>query len=253
MNESNVNFSGIYAQSYDHIYKILDPEKELAQVEEFCGEFIQNPKKVLDIGGGTGRIAKILAGKYQEVYMVEPSFDMAKIASSKLGNTDNIKILNESAQNFKLSDLANGAYLMFSVASYFSTPMLFREAMRNIISNSAKGSYVYFDVWGSSAPSTPVIASTVKTFIHNDNSYERLVNVKPNSIHELEPGFHSVEMHVTFKNITTGINYEEIHKIAIISENWLKNTLEQETRINSMRVRFNPSKLDNIEVCFSLN
>jgi SAM-dependent methyltransferase len=253
MNETNVNFAGIYAQSYDRIYQMLDPEKELAQAEEFCGKFIQNPKKVLDIGGGTGRIAKILAEKYQEVYLVEPSFDMAKIASSKLENTDNIKILNDSAQKFKLTELADGAYLMFSVASYFATPMLFREAMKNIILNSTKGSFVYFDVWGCSASNAPVIASTVKTFIHNNIGYERHASVNSNRIYELEPGFHSVEMRVTFRNLTTGIDYEEIHELAIMSENWLKNTLAQETRIKSMKFRFNPSKSGNIETCFSLN
>jgi SAM-dependent methyltransferase len=252
MNESKVNFSGIYAESYDHFYGKLDPEKDLAQAEEFCGEFIQNPKRVLDIGGGTGRISRILAEKYQEVYLVEPSSDMTTIASSKLGNIRNINILNNSAQKFQIPELANGAYLMFSVASYFSTPTLFRDAMRNIISNSAKGSYVYFDVWGNSDSSTPIIASTAKTFVHNSNNYQRCVNLKSNSIFELEPGFHSVEMHINFKNLTTGINYEETHELAIISENWLENSLKQETRINSIRVRSNPFKPNNIEVCLVL-
>lgn len=253
MNESKANFSGIYAESYDNIYEMLDPEKELTQAEEFCGEFIQNPCRVMDIGGGTGRIARILAEKYEEVYLIEPSSDMTKIASSKMGNIKNIKILNCSAQKFKNSDLANGAYLMFSVASYFSTPKLFRDAMRNIISNSAEGSYVYFDAWGSSVSEKPVIASTVKTFVHDNNSYQRHVNVKSDSITELEPGFHSVEMQINFKNLTTGINYEETHELAVISEKWLLNSLKQETRIKSIKVRLNPSKPNNMEVCFSLN
>jgi hypothetical protein len=59
-------------------------------------------------------------------------------------------------------------------------------------------------------------------------------------------------MHINFKNLTTGINYEETHELAIISENWLENSLKQETRINSIRVRSNPFKPNNIEVCLVL-
>lgn len=252
MSELRKNFSGIYAESYDQVYGFLKTERELAQAEEFCGEFIQNPMKVVDIGGGTGRFTRILAERYQMVYLVEPSSDMTKIAHSKLGNMKNIKILKESAQNFQIPELANGSYLMFSVASYFSTPQLFRDAMRNIFSNLTSGSYVYFDVWGNFDSNTPVINPSSKSFSHNHNDYQRDVYVESKSIVELELGFHALNMRIAFKNLTTGENYQESHELAFISESWLKNFEKQEPRINSMKIRLNPSKQKNIEVCFNL-
>ena len=253
MHNLKSTFSGIYAESYDQIYASLNPEDELGQAEEFCGDAIQNPTTVIDIGGGTGRFSKILSEKYQQVYLVEPSPDMTLIASSKIGNLGNIRIVNESAQRFQIPLLAGGSYLMFSVASYFSSPKIFIDAMRNIFSNLSSGSYIYFDVWGNSDSSLPMIKPSVRSFTHNNSNYQREVNAKPNSIVEHDPGFHSLEMQIAFKNISTGVNYEECHELAIISETWIRNFSLKETRIDSTKIRLNPNKPNNLEVCITLN
>lgn len=252
MGQLQRNFSGVYADLYDQVYESLNTERELNQAEEFCGNYIQSPVKVLDIGGGTGRFARILAERYKEVYLVEPSHDMTKIAYSKIAHIENIKIVNESAQNFKFPGLANGCYLMFSVASYFSTPRLFRDAMRNIFSNLASGAYIYFDVWGNLDSGIPEIKASSKTFINGHNTFQRDVNVEPESITELELGFYSLTIRIVFMNLKTGEKYQESHALAVISENWLRNFAKNENRICSMKIRENPSKQNNIEVCLSL-
>lgn len=247
------NFAGIYAETYDCVYSSLNSKLELTQAEAFCGELIQNPRSVIDIGGGTGRFAVELAEKYEQVYLIEPSSDMIKIALSKVENLRNIEIINKSAEKFQVRKIADGAYLMFSVASYFATPQKFHEAMKNIFSNLSSKGYVYFDVWGNNESIEPIINSSVKKFTHHGNEYERVANAKSNLVTEIEEGFRSLEMAIVYKNLRTGKKYEESHELAFISESWIHNFVSQESRISTMKSRINPSKPNNIEVCFSLH
>jgi SAM-dependent methyltransferase len=253
MNQSDTTFSGIYAESYDELYSSLDPRIELKQAEMFCGVTPRNPTSVIDVGGGTGRFSELLCQTYKYVYLVEPSTAMTAIARKKLVNCKNLTVIDGNAQDFKIPTKAAGAYLMFSVASYFSSPAIFRSAIENIISNLAAGGFLYLDVWESNESTFDGLKSTCKRFLQNEVEYERIATINHDSIVESELGFHKLNMNITFQNLHEGSFYQENHELALVSEKWLLDFCAQNQRIKQVRTRSNPRKENNLEVCILVN
>ena len=252
MNQHDINFSGIYAQTYDELYSSLDPRTELQQAELFCGVALSKKSAIIDVGGGTGRFSEILCKQCNFVYLVEPSPDMISIATTKLAKFDNLRIICDTAQNFKLPKRAQRAYLMFSVASYFSSPELFRRAIENIISNLDSGSVVYFDIWEFNDSTIDELNDSVKIFTQNDVEYQKITKIKRESIIEKKSGFYSVLVNIEFQNFNIGSVYQENHEIALISKKWIGDFLSQNYQIRNVRTRSNPNKKNNLEVCITL-
>ena len=252
MSHNISNFSGIYAESYDQLYLSLDPVSELKQAEIFCEVSQKDSPTVIDVGGGTGRFASLLCQRYRHVYLVEPSTAMTAIAEAKLTNCQNLTIINGNAQNFEIDIKAEGAYLMFSVASYFSSPTIFRTAIENIISNLVPRSFIYFDIWESSKSTFDGFRSTVKRFTQNGTEYERIVTINPDSIVEKEEGFHTLDLTISFQKLQTVDVYRENHELALITKKWILDFCALNTKIDQVRTRKNPMKANNLEVCILL-
>ncbi len=248
MKQIETTFSGLYAELYDDLYKSLDPRSELKQAEIFCGISPGKGTAVIDVGGGTGRFSDLLCQMYEQVYLVEPSTAMTAIARRKLAERINLTIIDDNAQEFKLSRKANSAYLMFSVASYFASPDIFRGAIQNIISNLNPGSHIYFDVWKSNDLSLHGFRNTVKRIVWNEVEYERVVAIEHNSVLEKEPGFHTLIMNISIQNTNTVKIYQEKHELALVSEKWIIDLCSQNQQIKDVRIRNNPTKENNLEV-----
>jgi SAM-dependent methyltransferase len=253
MNLSETTFSGIYADSYDKLYGSLDPRNELTQAEMFCEVTPSDSTTVIDVGGGTGRFSELLCQANKYVYLVEPSTAMTAIARKKLSNYENLTIIDDNAQGFKIPTKADGAYLMFSVASYFSSPAIFRSAIENIISNLATGGYLYLDVWESNESTFDGLKSTIKRFSQSGVEYERTATINRDSIVESEPGFHTLSMSITFQNLEEGGIYQENHELALVSKKWVLDFCAQNQRIKQVRIRSNPKKENNLEVYILVN
>ena len=253
MSVKGSNFSGIYADSYDLMYSHLDALNEFNQAEDFCREFVEKPHTVLDIGGGTGRFTQLFIDKYPQVILVEPSKCMAKIAASKFEDEKKLTILRKSAQNFSLPQKADGAYMMFSVASYFSTPRTFKAALRNIAANLNPNSYIYFDVWNYDASKKRKFTQTVKTFNHKNQVIERTVTLNQSKVQEMDIGFYTLELTIFFQNLATKQIHIENHKLAEVSEMWIHSLLSQTPEIADFKTRKNPNKDGNLEVCIALH
>lgn len=253
MNHIETTFSGLYAELYDDLYKSLDPRSELKQTENFCGISPDKGSSIIDVGGGTGRFSDLLCQMYDQVYLVEPSTAMTAIAREKLADRLNLTIVNDNAQEFKLSRKADGAFLMFSVASYFASPDIFRGAIKNIISNLNPGSLLYFDVWKSNDSSLHGFSNTIKRIVRNEVEYERVVAIEHNSILEKEQGFYTLVMNISIRNTNTDKIYQEKHELALVSEKWVINLCSQNQQIKNVRIRNNPSKENNLEVCFLIH
>lgn len=249
MNHNEATFSGIYAESYDQLYLSLDPSIELKQAVSFCEASPKKSTTVIDVGGGTGRFSDLLCQNYHHVYLVEPSAAMTSIATSKLARYENLTITNDTAQDFKIDGKADGAFLMFSVASYFSSPVLFQKAIKNIMSNLSPGSFLYFDVWESNKSISKGFDSTVRQFTQGEVEYERLAKIDRDSIVEMEKGFHNLNMTITFRNIQNGHIYQENHELALISKKWISDFCAKNQQIKKLRIRSNPNKRNNLEVC----
>jgi len=70
-----------YAKYYDLIYKDKDYEKEVDFIENIFWK--NRPKKILEVGCGTGNYTKILLKRGYEVTALDISEDMLKIAEEK--------------------------------------------------------------------------------------------------------------------------------------------------------------------------
>jgi len=108
-----------YAKYYDLIYKDKDYEKEVDFIENIFWK--NRPKKILEVGCGTGNYTKILLKRGYEVTALDISEDMLKIAEEKCAckfvNSDIIKALNNIHRHLKpngifIFDVWNGLAVM---------------------------------------------------------------------------------------------------------------------------------------------
>jgi len=122
------------AKNYDKIYP--DRKKEI----DFLLEHLEG-KKVIDIGGGTGKIAEELNKKGFECWNVEPQIEMAEISRSR-----GVKTIWESGENFKTGIIFDNAIMMFNVFNFLDNPHKVLENISGILSGKLIFTYCNYEV-----------------------------------------------------------------------------------------------------------
>ena len=79
--KSNLSFKN-YAKYYDFIYQDKNYNRECNFIEEIF-KTTKKPKKILEIGCGTGSYTKILLNRGYKVTAIDISGEMLKIAREK--------------------------------------------------------------------------------------------------------------------------------------------------------------------------
>lgn len=131
---------------YDLIYQDKDYEKEVAFIEDIFAAF-NKPRKILEIGCGTGNYTQILHRKGYEVTGLDISENMIRVAKKKC------------TCNFKVGDIAevninkkfDACIAMFAVISYITETSRLIKALANIRKHLKTNGLLIFDVWNGLA------------------------------------------------------------------------------------------------------
>ena len=134
-----------YAAYYDLIYKDKDYEKEVDFIEDIFGE--SKPKKILEVGCGTGSYTKILVEKGYKVTAVDVSGDMLKIASEKC----DCKFIKGDIRDITLNEKFDTCIAMFAVMGYITENAEIIKVLNNIRKHLKPNGIFVFDVWNGLA------------------------------------------------------------------------------------------------------
>ena len=148
-------FTSSYAGHYDQLYAEKDYGRETALIEETANRYASNkPRKIIDIGCGTGSHSLLLAAAGFEMTGIDRSESMIALAQSKVANLpigSRPVFKCASIQDFQLEAKADMAIMMFAVISYLTTNEDLLEGLKNIRANLAAGALLVFDFWSGPA------------------------------------------------------------------------------------------------------
>ena len=118
-----------YSQAYDLLLEHNPAYQEIISDFVLFLKSNREPKKVLDIGAGTGNYSLAVLNAYPNsiVDLVEPDAGMASIARIKLKKFPNVKVIEQPISNFKWQDYD----LVISVHSLYAIPN-YTETLKNI-------------------------------------------------------------------------------------------------------------------------
>ncbi len=92
------------APYYDQLMQDINYELWVDYIEELFELFNVSPKRILDVGCGTGNPTLILASRGYEVVGVDSSKEMLEVAREKSRNMPNVRFYHGDARNFTLDD-----------------------------------------------------------------------------------------------------------------------------------------------------
>ena len=135
-----------YAEYYDLIYKDKNYEREVGFIEEIF-ENICRPKKILEVGCGTGNYTKILLERGYEVTALDISKDMLKIARRKCA----CEFIKGDIRSVSITDNFDACIAMFAVMGYITKNFDIIKALNNIHRHLKPNGIFVFDVWNGLA------------------------------------------------------------------------------------------------------
>ena len=135
-----------YASYYDLIYKDKDYKKEVDFIEEIF-ENTHKPRRILELGCGTGSYTKILLERGYEVTAVDISEDMLKIARKKCG----CEVIKGDIRDITINDKFDACIAMFAVIGYITKNSDIIKTLNNIRRHLKPDGFFIFDVWNGLA------------------------------------------------------------------------------------------------------
>jgi len=138
-----------YAKYYDILYSDKDYNKECNFIEKVFSEFLdKKPKKILDIGCGTGNYMTILLRKGYDVTGVDASASMVTLAEKKIRNLGfNNKVIVNTMSKFNIDEQFDAAICMFAVLNYVTDTEELVKSLANIRKHLKRGALFLFDFW----------------------------------------------------------------------------------------------------------
>jgi SAM-dependent methyltransferase len=138
-----------YAAYYDLIYRDKDYEKEVDFIEEIFGEIIgkSNPKKILEVGCGTGNYTKILVDRGYKVTAIDISEDMLELAREKC----DCEVIKGDISDITINEKFDTCIAMFAVMGYLTENADIIKALNNIRKHLKPNGIFVFDAWNGLA------------------------------------------------------------------------------------------------------
>lgn len=136
---------------YDTLFQKKDYSQETDLIFELSNKFgVKNPKKVLEIGCGTGNHTVELLKKDIQLVALDTDKKMLHIAQEKLRSYSNIKLLHTSVEDLteKEFDLS---LAMFNVVTYIQTFPELQSFFESISRSLSPNALFIFDCWNGIA------------------------------------------------------------------------------------------------------
>jgi len=135
---------------YDKLYADKDYAHEVAVILEIFGK---KPRRVLDVGCGTGNHAFLLAEKGIKVHGIDPDPDMIEVARQKCGPDSPLTFSRGDVSRLGLLDLASFDLIisMFNVVNYIMDMAGLLDFFSGIYRGLAPGGVFIFDCWNGIA------------------------------------------------------------------------------------------------------
>jgi SAM-dependent methyltransferase len=203
---------------YDLMYQNKDYEKEFNFIESF---FPYKPKKILELGCGTGKYTEILLKKGYNTLSLDLSEEMLEIARKKIPNG---KFIQGDIKNLNLNEKYDACLLLFAVLGYITENKHLENVFQNIKAHLNPGGFLIFDVWNGLAVLNEKPEERVKE-VENEK-----IKVSRYATPELNAEKHICDVNYKFfiKDKITGIinKINEVHRVRFFFPQELKKYLE---------------------------
>ena len=135
------------AVSYDRLTADVNYEAIVAFYDEILRKEDISPKSAVDLAGGTGSVALLLAKKYERVIGVDLSEEMLTVAFQKALEADvNVQFTCQSLQQMRLPRAVDLAVCALDGLDYILDPADCKEAIRLVYKALNPGGIFIFDV-----------------------------------------------------------------------------------------------------------
>ncbi len=140
-----------YSKYYDLLYKDKDYSSEVNFIDSLLGAHADKPKKLLELGSGTGKHACLLAKKGYEIVGIDQSRTMLEMAGhlveAEPAVAKQIRLFEGDVRTFTIPEKFDAAISLFHVLSY-QTSNHDVEQMFSTAKNHVKpGGLFIFDCW----------------------------------------------------------------------------------------------------------
>lgn len=134
------------AKYYDLIYGDKDYRNEVAFLESIF-KITQKPRRLLELGCGTGNYTQILSERGYEITGVDISEKMLKIAKEKCA----AKFLMGDIRDISINERFDACVAMFAVMGYITENSDIIKALNNIRRHLKPNGLFVFDIWNGLA------------------------------------------------------------------------------------------------------
>lgn len=165
------NFA-LYSKYYDLLYKDKDYTAESNYIEKLLRKYSVSGKKILELGSGTGKHARLLAEKGYHIHGIERSSEMVDIATQF--PTDNITYEVNDISSFSTEDRFDTALSLFHVISYLTNNKDLISTFLNVAKHLKPRGVFIFDVWYSPAVYYQQPATRIKKLSDDQLNITRL-------------------------------------------------------------------------------
>lgn len=134
---------------YDAVYADKDYAAEAAYVSRLLSAHGTSPRRVLELGAGTGRLAVELAQAGLNVLGIDASSAMVRLADERrrrLG-AEGLTFLTADATGFRTEQRFDAVIACFHVLNYMATPQALAAAFATAAAHLEPGGLFLFDSW----------------------------------------------------------------------------------------------------------
>ena len=137
------------ARFYDAVYAGKDYASEASYVARLLRAHGHDPRSLLELGAGTGRLAVELARDDLRVLGIDASVDMVERANERrrqLG-VGGISFVAADATRFRVEQRFDAVIACFHVLNYMATPQMLAAAFSTAAAHLEPGGLFLFDSW----------------------------------------------------------------------------------------------------------